>query len=47
MEYVLLFLFLGLTALGVPVAFTLCLSVAAVLVFFMGKPLVMVTQIIY
>lgn len=47
MEYVLLFLFLGLTALGVPVAFTLCLSVAAVLVFFMGKPLVMVTQIMY
>lgn len=47
MDYVLLGVFLGLTLLGVPVAFTLCLSVAAVLVFFMDKPLVMVTQIMY
>ena len=47
MEYVLLGLFLGLTMLGVPVAFSLCLSVASILVFFMDKPLVMVTQIMY
>ena len=47
MEYVLLFGFLGLTLLGVPVAFALCLSVASILVFFMDKPLVMVTQIMY
>ncbi len=47
MEYVLLGVFLLLTALGVPVAFSLCLSVASVLVFFMDKPLVMVTQIMY
>lgn len=47
MEYVLLGLFLLLTALGVPVAFSLCLSVASLLIFFMDKPLVMVTQIMY
>lgn len=47
MEYVLLGLFLLLTALGVPVAFSLCLSVASILIFFMDKPLVMVTQIMY
>ena len=47
MEYVLLGLFLGLTMLGVPVAFSLCLSVASILGFFMDKPLVMVTQIMY
>ena len=47
MEYVLLGLFLGMTALGVPVAFSLCLSVASILVFFMDKPLVMVTQMMY
>ncbi|HTZ41565.1 MAG TPA: TRAP transporter large permease [Syntrophales bacterium] len=47
MEYVLLGSFLLLTALGVPVAFSLCLSTAAVLVFFMDKPLVMVSQMMY
>jgi len=47
MEYVLLFGFLALTILGVPVAFALALTVASVLVFFMDKPLVMVTQIMY
>ena len=47
MEYVLLGLFLLLTALGVPVAFSLCLSVASLLIFFMDKPLVMITQIMY
>ena len=40
-------LFLLLTALGVPVAFSLCLSVASLLIFFMDKPLVMITQIMY
>ena len=47
MEYVLLGLFLLLTALGVPVAFSLCLSVASILFFFMDKPLVMITQIMF
>ena len=47
MEYVLLFVFLGLTALGVPVAFALCLAAATVLHFFMNMPLVMVSQMMY
>lgn len=47
MGYVLLGSFLLLTLLGVPVAYTLCLSVASILVFFMDKPLVMVTQIMF
>lgn len=47
MGYVLLGSFLLLTLLGVPVAYTLCLSVAAILVFFMDKPLVMITQIMF
>ena len=47
MDYVLLGVFLGLTLLGVPVAFTLALSVATSLVFFIDKPLVMVTQIMF
>lgn len=47
MDYVLLAVFLGLTFLGVPVAFTLALSVATILVFFIDKPLVMVTQIMF
>ena len=47
MDYVLLGVFLGLTLLGVPVAFTLALSVATILVFFIDKPLVMVTQIVF
>jgi C4-dicarboxylate transporter DctM subunit len=47
MEYVLLGSFLLLTALGVPVAFSLCLSTAGVLFFFMDKPLVIVSQMMY
>ena len=47
MDYVLLAVFLGLTLLGVPVAFTLALAVASILVFFIDKPLVMVTQIMF
>ena len=47
MGYVLLGSFLVLTLLGVPVAYTLCLSVASILVFFMDKPLVMITQIMF
>ncbi len=47
MDYVLLAVFLGLTFLGVPVAFTLALAVATILVFFIDKPLVMVTQIMF
>ena len=47
MDYVLLGVFLGLTFLGVPVAFTLCLSVATILYFFIDRPLVMVTQIMF
>jgi C4-dicarboxylate transporter DctM subunit len=47
MDYLLLGLFLGLTLLGVPVAYTLCLSVAAIMYFFIDKPLVMVTQYIF
>src|SRR5512135_736479 len=47
MEYILLGIFLLMTALGVPVAFSLCLSSAAILYFFMDKPLVMVSQIMY
>ncbi len=47
MEYVLLFGFLALTILGVPVAFALALTVASVLVFFMDKPLVMVTHHVF
>ncbi|MDR2788178.1 MAG: TRAP transporter large permease [Candidatus Accumulibacter sp.] len=47
MDYVLLGIFLGLTFLGVPVAYTLCLSVAAILFFFMDKPLVMISQIMF
>ena len=47
MGYILLGTFLLLTALGVPVAYSLCLSSAAILFFFMDKPLVMVSQIMY
>ena len=47
MEYILLGLFLLLTALGVPVAFSLCLSVASILIFLMDKPLVMITQFMF
>lgn len=47
MEYVLIGGFLLLTFLGVPVAYSLCLSAAAVLLCFMDMPLVMVSQIMY
>jgi C4-dicarboxylate transporter DctM subunit len=47
MDYILLGIFLGLTFLGVPVAFTLCLSVATILFFFLDKPLVMISQIMF
>ncbi len=47
MEYILLGVFLLLTALGVPVAFGLCLSVATILYFFMDMPLVMIPQIMF
>ena len=47
MDYVLLGVFLGLTLLGVPVAFTLALSVATILIFFIDKPLVMITQMMF
>ena len=47
MEYVLIGLFLLLTALGVPVAFSLCLSTAAILLFHMDIPLVMVSQMMF
>jgi C4-dicarboxylate transporter DctM subunit len=46
-EWLLLGIFLGLTLLGVPVAFTLCLSVAAIMYFFIDKPLVMITQYMF
>ena len=47
MEYVLIGLFLLLTALGVPVAFSLCLSAATLLFFYMDRPLVMVSQMMF
>jgi C4-dicarboxylate transporter, DctM subunit len=47
MEYVLLGMFLLLTALGVPVAFSLCLSTATLLFFFIDRPLVMVSQMMF
>jgi len=47
MEYVLLGTFLLLTAIGVPVAYSLCLAAATILFFFMDMPLVMVSQIMY
>jgi len=47
MEYVLIGLFLLLTALGVPVAFSLCLSAATIIFFFMDRPLVMVSQMMF
>jgi C4-dicarboxylate transporter DctM subunit len=47
MEYVLIGLFLLLTALGVPVAFSLCLSAATLLFFHMDRPLVMVSQMMF
>jgi len=47
MEYILLGVFLLLTAFGVPVAFSLCLAVAVILFFFMDMPLVMISQMMY
>jgi C4-dicarboxylate transporter DctM subunit len=47
MEYILLGSFLLMCAVGVPVAFALCLSSAGILFFYMDKPLVMVSQIMY
>ncbi len=47
MEAVLLGAFLGLTLLGVPVAFALALSVSLILFAFMDMPQVMVTQVMY
>lgn len=47
MEYVLIGLFLLLTAVGVPVAFSLCLSAATLLFFYMDRPLVMVSQMMF
>ncbi|KAB1442818.1 TRAP transporter large permease [Pseudodesulfovibrio senegalensis] len=47
MEAVLLFSFLGMTAVGVPVAFALALSVSIILYYFLGMPQVMITQIMY
>jgi C4-dicarboxylate transporter, DctM subunit len=47
MEYVLLGIFLLLTAFGVPVAFSLCLAVTVIMVFFIDMPLVMVSQMMF
>ncbi len=47
MEAVLLLSFLGMTAIGVPVAFALALSVSIILYQFLGMPQVMITQIMY
>lgn len=47
MEAVLLGAFLGLTLLGVPVAFALALSVSFILFAFMDMPQVMITQVMY
>ena len=47
MEYALLLSFLGLTAVGVPVAFSLALSVSFILYQYMDMPQVMITQVMY
>ncbi len=47
MEATLLVAFLVMTALGVPVAFALCLSVSIILFTYMDMPQVMITQIMY
>lgn len=47
MSFVFVGLFLVLTIIGVPVAFSLCLSVAYILVANMHMPLVMIPQILY
>jgi len=47
MEYALLLSFLGMTAVGVPVAFALALSVSFILFQYMDMPQVMITQVMY
>jgi C4-dicarboxylate transporter DctM subunit len=47
MEAVLLISFLVMAALGVPIAFALCLSVSGILYFYMDMPQVLITQIMY
>ncbi|MGE4296899.1 MAG: TRAP transporter large permease [Desulfovibrionaceae bacterium] len=47
MEYALLLSFLALTAVGVPVAFSLALSVSFILYQYMDMPQVMITQVMY
>ncbi len=47
MEATLLGAFLLMTAMGVPVAFALCLSVSVILFAYMDMPQVMITQIMY
>jgi len=47
MEIILLAAFLTLTAIGVPVAFALCLSTATILLFFMDLPMVTVTNLMF
>ncbi len=47
MEFVLLGSFLLLTLIGVPVAYSLCLSVSIILFHYLGMPQVLVTQIMY
>ena len=47
MELALLGSFFGMTIIGVPVAFSLALSVALVLFGFMDMPLVMISQNMY
>ncbi len=47
MSFIFVGIFLVLTIIGVPVAFSLCLSVAYILVAHMQMPLVMIPQILY
>ncbi|MBN1827839.1 MAG: TRAP transporter large permease [Deltaproteobacteria bacterium] len=47
METVFLLSFLVLVALGVPIAFSLCLSVSVILFYFMHMPQILVPQIMY
>lgn len=47
MEAVLLCTFLGMTFLGVPVAYALGLSVSVILYYYMNIPQVMITQVMY
>ena len=47
MEVVLLLSFLFLTLIGVPIAFSLCLSVSIILVAYLDIPQVLIPQIMY